>query len=513
MDKTQLMLVGIDAADGDLIAQWAGQGYLPNFRRLLDEAASIPTQNPLGLYVGAVWPSFYTGLSPANHARYCFRQLVPGTYDTRLVQPTDVFGTPFWQTLSDAGQRVAVIDVPKSAAARKLNGIHIVDWGTHDPNYDVAQVYPAELAQDIAKDFGSDAVGNCNAQRKTTAEFRSFTDALIARIHKKTELSLRYLNQGGWDLFLTCFSESHCVGHQCWHLHDPDNIKHQQDLAGAVGDPMLQVYVAIDAGLGRLLDAVGPNVPTLVLASHGFQSHYDASFMLDKMLARLEHGVPLAANKGRALMLRRAWRQLPHGLKRPVNKLANSLSVGLGTSLAVKTLAQRRAYAVPNNDAWGGIRVNLAGREPEGRVQRADLDDFCEALTRDLLSFTNVDTGEPVVLQVIRTGDHYQGEHLDYLPDMLVEWERSYPISRVTSAKTGLVEGTYMKCRTGDHRPAGLLLAYGPGVPAGRQSDAVSVMDFAPSIAQYLNVELPRTDGRSFLERLALKGPGIDVAN
>ena len=77
---TRVILIALDAADADLIKGWAASGYLPTFKRLGETALRGTVENPFGLYVGALWPSFATGVSPTRHGRYCFTQLVPGTY-------------------------------------------------------------------------------------------------------------------------------------------------------------------------------------------------------------------------------------------------------------------------------------------------------------------------------------------------------------------------------------------------------------------------------------------------
>ena len=70
------VLVGLDAFDADLARAWAREGALPTLARLLDEGAAAPTKNPVGLYIGAVWPTLFTGTSPARHGRTCYAQWV-----------------------------------------------------------------------------------------------------------------------------------------------------------------------------------------------------------------------------------------------------------------------------------------------------------------------------------------------------------------------------------------------------------------------------------------------------
>jgi predicted AlkP superfamily phosphohydrolase/phosphomutase len=485
---SKLLFIGIDSGDKDLILEMSRSGDLPALASLLETSAVGTTRNPLGLYVGAVWPSFYTGLSPANHGRFCFEQVAPGSYRRERVRPEQVRGEPFWTALSRAGKRVAVIDVPKSAPARDLNGIHVVDWGSHDPEDEGLRTWPPSLAAETVARFGRDPVGNCNGARASASDYRALRDALVARAGTKAALSLHWLEQGGWDGFFTTFAESHCVGHQCWNLHDPAHPRHDARVAAAVGDPIRDVYRAIDAGIGALLARAGDEATVIVLASHGMGPHYDATFLLDEILRRLE------MDPGRQRVrsfARTAWQMLP---KRWRGRMKRA------RSRAGKPAQQRSYFRVPNNDVYGAIRINVAGREPEGIVAPgAQLDAVCKDLEQALLAFRIADSGAPLVRRVLRTRDFYTGDAEDELPDLLVEWNRERPISAVTSPRTGVVRGSYEKCRTGDHKPDGLFLARGPGIRAGRIAEPVAVEDFAPTFAELCGAELARCDGRSFV--------------
>jgi predicted AlkP superfamily phosphohydrolase/phosphomutase len=498
-NPTKVLFIGIDAADKHLILQWARGGLLPTFRSLLDTAAWGSTTNPFGLYVGAVWPSFYTGLSPDRHSRYCYRQLRPGSYDIYDFRPTHVRGEPFWDTLSRANKRVAVIDVPKTYPSPRLNGIHIVDWAAHDPDSEEPSSTPAALAREVVAQFGRDPIGNCNGDRQDAAAFIDFRDALIARAAKKMELSRHFLAQGGWDCFMTVFAEAHCVGHQCWHLHDAQHPRYAPDIVEAVGDPIRDVYIAIDSAIGELAQQVGPDVTVIVLASHGMGPHYGGTFLLDQILERLEGIQPRQAPTKPHPLIRRVWNRLPRTARKRLERMSTDAKV----KLRMHPLSRRKSFQVPNNDVYGGIRINLVGREPTGCIRPGiDYDNYCEKLRRDLLEFRIADTRQPLVKNVYRADQIYHGECLAHLPDLLVEWNWERPIASVYSPKTGAISARYTKCRTGDHQPEGLFFIRGPNVKSGPMSGPVSVTDFAPTIAQILGIDLPRVDGKSIADRV-----------
>ncbi|MDH4036112.1 MAG: alkaline phosphatase family protein [Candidatus Krumholzibacteria bacterium] len=491
---TRILFLGADALDKDTVLAWAEDGTLPTFRRLLREGAWGTTHNPPGLYVGAVWPSFWTSVGPDRHARYCYEQLRPGSYEKVRVHPTDTRAPAFWDAIGAAGRRVAVIDVPKTHVVEGLNGVHVVDWGTHDPDFQGPLTWPASLAADLVSRHGRDEVGNCNVHGGA-GDYEKLRAQLVARIDRRKRMLRDIMAREDWDAFIAVFSESHCVGHQCWHLHDTAHVRHDAALAGRIGDPVRDVYVAIDAAIGELIEAAGPGTDVIVLGSHGMRSHYDASFMLDAILRRIERPDATPPSARTVSRARRIWSRTPKGLRVLLSPLKGPARQRLG----INDLASRRFFAVPNNDAYGAIRINLAGREPAGRVQPgAAFERECAMLEADLRALINVDTGEPAVLRVLRTRDLYRGPMLNHLPDLMVEWNRRAPITRVHSAKTGEVTGEYTKCRTGDHAPTGFFAATGARVIRGPLREPVSVMDFGPTIADRLGVTLSDVEGRSF---------------
>jgi len=489
---TKVLVIALDAADPDLLLEWIGTGDLPVLASLRSRAAWSRTENPPGLYSGAVWPSFYTGFSPADHGRYFHIQIRTGSYKVAPFRATAVKRPPFWEAVSDAGRRVAIIDVPKAPIADRLNGIQVVDWGTHDEEYPEVATYPASLAAEVVKRFGRDLVGQCDRVGPNVADYRGLRDRLLARVERKAEMAGHFLAQGGWDLFCVVFSDSHCAGHQFWHYHDPAHPRHDPAAAGALGDPLKEVYRALDAAIGRLIDQAGPEAAVVVYGSHGMGPHYDATAMLDEILRRLE-AAPVSSSRAAAKGLKRYWRLLPTGLRKRARKLTRRID----EATLEPERSRRKCFWVPTNDNCGGIRVNLVGREPNGRVERGeDYERFCRALTADLMELVNAETGRPLVREVLRVADLHQGPHLDALPDLLARWNREAPIAAVSSPKIGRIERPYLGTRTGDHRPQGLVLACGPGIEPGEIAAPVSVTDLAPTLAALLGVELPGTDGR-----------------
>jgi predicted AlkP superfamily phosphohydrolase/phosphomutase len=524
----RILFLGVDAASAPLVEQWARAGVLPAFQALLARGLAGETRSLAGFFVGSTWPSFATGVTPARHGFHSLVQLRPGTYELYRRATGDPVGRePFWVHLSRAGRRVAILDVPLSGPAQGLNGIQIVEWGSHDAAYGF-RTWPRSLAPSIRLRFGAHPLGeSCDADHRTPEEYRMLAARLVEGVRRKTALTRRLLGRERWDFFAQVFTESHCVGHQGWHLHDARHPAHDPRVTAVTGDPVREVYVAIDAAVGELVRRAGPDCLTVVLLSHGMSHRYGAQFLLRDILIRLGVAVPPpAAEPGRPGATRRldtalgwGWRHTPRLAKRGLEPLRGRVRGWLDEQ-AAPTLSldplRSRCFLVHNGLAVGGIRLNLAGREPRGIVvPGAEEGVLARQLAIDLEAIVDLDTGRPIVRQVLRTADLYRGEYLGHLPDLLVAWSDERPVGSATvgqgagatlrlgSGAIGTVEGANRYCRTGDHRPEGLFVAVGPGVRPGRLAGAVSVMDFAPTFARLLDAELPDVDGRPIPELLA----------
>ena len=426
---TEILLLEVDAGDKRLLLEWARSGVLPNFAALLDRGLVGHTMAPRGFFVGSTWPSFYTGVSPARHGIHSLAMLRPGTYEVaHLPTGEHVKREPFWNHLSRAGKRVAVLDIPLSGISEEINGIQTVEWGSHDENYGF-RAWPPSLKAEIRSKFGPHPLeGSCNRDHRTPAEFRELRDILVRGVHTKAELTCHYLRQGGWQFFAQVFTESHCVGHQCWHLHAPDHPGHEAEVAKLTGDPIKDVYVAIDAAIGRILAEVGSDTKVIVLAGHGMAHKHGGRFLLHEILIRLKVAEP-RASVGEApppprlrdrldAVLAWGWRRLPGGVKGSFRSVRGRLRGWIdgpdGIPAPKLDHARSRCFIVDNGFAVGGIRFNLVGREPAGLVRRGEeMDALCDLLERELLEIRDLETGKPVVAAVTRTRGLYEGEHLD----------------------------------------------------------------------------------------------------
>ncbi|HXE61692.1 MAG TPA: alkaline phosphatase family protein [Gemmatimonadaceae bacterium] len=525
---TRLLVLCLDAASPDLLDAWIADGTLPNLAALVARGLAGRTRGLEGLFVGSTWPSLFTATNPAQHGFHYQMQLVPGTY--RIADRTRgalVGREPFWRALGRAGKHVALLDVPLARPERgELNGVQVVEWGAHDGFFGFSTT-PPDLASWIETHWGRHPAGvSCDADRHGAEDYRELVIALEAGVRRKTEWTLDLLQRGGWDLFMQVFSESHCVGHQCWHLHDPGHPAYDRTMLAVAGNPMRSVYRAIDRGIGEIVAAAG-DVPCIVFTAHGMSHRYGANFLVRDVLVALgAAALPAPTVRDRAYGLAAAaWHALPAAARAPLSAIRsrvrqpNARRAGRARGIGVVP-GRSRCFPVPNGLVASGIRLNLAGREPRGILAPgADAARFVDQLESDLLAIVDDATGAPLVARVVRTRDLYQGEHVDDLPDLLVEWSERTAVGSLAlggagaqviarSPRIGIIHGANDYGRSGEHRPGGWFVAAGPGLSQGRLAREPSLLDLAPTFAALLGVALPDAEGTPIPEIAAARTAG-----
>jgi predicted AlkP superfamily phosphohydrolase/phosphomutase len=516
MSKPRLVVIAVDAADSGLVRKWADEGHLPTFASLLADGLVAPIATPVAVLEGGIWPTLLTSSSPATHGMFSFQGLRAGTYDVEIAMHADrLTAPPFWAHMSRAGKRVAVIDVPFGRPTDGLNGVQITNWGVHDSWSWPRSSWPSGLIHDVVDRFGEHPVPYCDAPDRSLADYEVLRAGLIEGVRRKASLLRHFLGQEDWDFFFGVFSESHCAGHQFWHLMDASHPRHAASAPPALRLAIRDVYGAIDAALDALLSDLPPEVPVLVMLSHGMGPYYAGAHLLESVLDRLGLGgsseAPNAPDRDSYAIsgLRGAFWNLRHLLPTPVRRAMKTRLPGPLASLWDLTHPRpnlwkpgMRAFLLPSNNMTSAIRINLKGREPFGVVAPGqEYEQVCDELRDRLLELQNPATGRSAVQWVRRAGELYQGARLQDMPDLFVEWDHTVSISALESARVGRITGTLAADRTGDHWQHGLLLGRGPVFPRG-ESATIRTQDVAPILLALLEVPTPdHYEGQSALPR------------
>jgi predicted AlkP superfamily phosphohydrolase/phosphomutase len=302
-----------------------------------------------------------------------------------------------------------------------------------------------------------------------------------------------------WDAFVLVFAEPHPAGHYLWPAGD---IAEVSDVRMK---PVREVYAAVDAAIGHVLQACPDDATVIVVSGDGVGQNRCGWHLLPEILRRAgfahqQGGDTAAAGGDRRSLLQRLRDRIPPGARSAISsRLPWQLRDRLVSRLATDNVDWERslAFCLPT-DLEGCVRINLKGREPHGIVEDgAHYEDVCAALTEAALALVNPETGGPAVREVIRVDRRFPGDRRHHLPDLVLAWADDAPIAQVYSDRVGLITGASPDPRTGTHHPRGFVAMRGPRVRIGIGTDGHHIVDVAPTVLACLEVQPPtRLDGR-----------------
>lgn len=494
---TRILAIALDAAEPSLIERWMEDGSLPVLNRLREEGAYGRLASPAEWMTGSAWPTFYTGQNPANHGFYNYLVWRADTMSTETPSPDRMPLRPFWRDLQDpAGPRVIAIDTPLTFDAEPFNGREIIGLATHDCLVPMTG-HPPEFVRDVRARCGEQIMSAEHYSLQSKRDFLGGRNEAVHVIQTVAGLCLDLIARESWDLFFVSFASIHRAGHRLWALH---NITDTLTAAerDECSDALRQVYVACDRAVGRLLEAAGPETTVLVFSLHGMGANTSKTLLLPEMLRRVLEDKSSDASRPSPGLARRIRTMIPPGIR---HRVKSALPVQIRHRLTAFwrlndiDWSRTRAFSMLA-DMQGWIRVNLKGRESRGIVDTAEYDDLCEQIAAGLRTFVDVDTQQPVVHNIVRAAQVFEGEKLDWLPDLIIQWSDA-PVAGVraiASPRYGRIDwplpGKNPEGRSGNHLPEGMLIAAGNGIKSGNIIGA-HILDLAPTILTFMGQPVP----------------------
>ena len=131
------------------------------------------------------------------------------------------------------------MDVPHTALSKGLNGIHVIGWGGCAADQEFG-TWPTSYARDLLERWGSHPVGwDCGRGGDGPSEWAGLRDKLVSAVQARAAMAGSILASEAWDFVFYVFSEAHCAGHNCWHLHDHRHPRYTSQMAATV-EPRLR---------------------------------------------------------------------------------------------------------------------------------------------------------------------------------------------------------------------------------------------------------------------------------
>lgn len=495
-----VMILGLDGADPELVEQWCAEGHLPTIARLKEQGTVSPIRSTIPPTTAPAWTTVLTGVNEGKHGIYDFRHQKPGTYQVRLVHAGLRAAPTIWHYLSQAQVSFACLEVPGTYPPENLpGGVMVAGWDK--PAFGPEACSPPQLHTELVA-AGVTRLDDYHPVRRQPLDWGRFLATLEERIRLAAHVSIAVRPR----VFMQVLTPTDHFAHQYFGL--PSAVLND---GSRLPEPLRQVYQAVDRTLGELLRCcAGPDTNLILLSDHGFRAE---DYIVNLSAWLRENGYLKARATGNLLSarLRRFFKlHLPYALRHAL------IRTGLGRAGEGLGFAAQfdwdKTVAFCWGASWARIRLNVRGREPKGTVAPgAEYERLREEIIGRLQQLVHPQTGRPVFERLWRREELYHGPRAEEAPDIVGQpapgitvrsnlYDPRIPLFfEKTPDNLRILEGTIdMPTGRGDHNLYGTLILHGPAFKQGsRFTDLPTLMDIAPLVLYLVDLGIPDyMDGR-----------------
>ncbi len=441
----RVLVIGWDGATYAMIDPLLAEGRLPNVRKLLERGSSARLESTKVPISSAAWVGAVTGKGPGENGVYSFFEPVEGSYDVQLISSRSNQAAPLWRILGWHGLRSLTFGVPVTFPPEKVEGVMVA--GMLSP-FDADYAYPKALTQQLrARGFVPD-LGAWREKQEVTFE------RVKQQLEIKEQVLHEMLRDEDWSLAMVVFKDLDVWCHRNYDAR--------------LDGPVAPHYELLDATLGRLLATVGKDVDVILMSDHGFYP-YQRSFFIHPWL--IEQG--FAAPSERSV-------ELP----RESENLAERRATEHAALLSMLDMERTLAFGGVCEANYGGIRLNVKGREPLGAVAASEVDATLARIERALLDWRAPGRAEPIVRRVYRGAELYPGPFSSIVPDLIFELDSTIA---ARSEPVRVPYGEHARPYP-DHHLEGIWIAAGPSFLRQPERGSVSIFDLAPTVLALLDL-------------------------
>lgn len=498
MSKRRVLLVHLDGYDPQLAERLARDGHMPALTRLAAESARFSLEHGAAMRTGLAGEHISTGLSPVDAGRWAAVDFDAEHYGIAQ-RPTLI--PPFCARL---GCRTVVFDQPYFDLSQAPRARGLVAWGAHDPGVRSAsrpEGLDAELAAKVGPYPAAKWIyGFTWPSPQSTAEMGA---ALARGVDARAEAALWLLGERlpDWELALVCVSETHSASEALWHGMDEGHPLHALPSSAPARQGLLAVYSAVDRLVGRLAERFADST-LLVFSLHGMgrnASDVASMLLLPELLYRAAgRGVRFRGHAewrtGALPLLGEAegWQSVLRDI--PAPKPASNLD-WMPAARYRDAWPDMNAFALPSFYD-GRVRLNIAGRERQGRLPPEAYEATCAQVETMLRDCRDIEDGESVVKSIER-GARHAHEVGPSAADLVVEWRRG-SIGFV-HPRAGRIGPAPWRRAGGHTEDPGIALLRAPGMDPGDRGRR-SAFDVVPTAIELLGERRPASlSGRSML--------------
>jgi predicted AlkP superfamily phosphohydrolase/phosphomutase len=358
MQKTAILVFGLDGATWKLLDPWIKKGKLPFLKKLIQKGVRGTLKSTLPPLTSTAWVSFQTGLSPLVHGVFGFQKT-----NGKLFSAKDIKQPTFWHLAGEKGKKSAIINMPLTYPPKPLNGCLITSFLT-PPKSNFA--YPIQLQEQLKKlnyqvDIMFEKLGFAPEKKLSSQQKKKLFKDLKSLINSRKRAGNLIINKENWDIFFILFKASDVAQHFFW----------KQKLT-------LEIYQEIDRAIRKLVENQRKKYPKtrtniLVISDHGFHptAKNDICFY------------PLLRQLGLIPQLPWWWLKILRGIRKfTKSKLVEKLAYSQGIKAAdwglywpnasqeksKKLLQKLQGFKHQGKRVFSELILNQPGRENQPRI-------------------------------------------------------------------------------------------------------------------------------------------------
>lgn len=471
----ELLVIGFDGADYQLIQELAEEDKLPNIQKLMDSGTYGELESTQIPITPSAWTSFMTGKNPGKHGIFDFTKVT--SKGLEVVSFDDVEDDTIFDILSE-DYTIGTLNIPATYPPRELNGFMVS--GMMSPSIDKAT--DSEDVKEILEeeDYLIEVPGTYNGSNE-----EKLLDQCYETLETREKTALRLMDEKDMDVFMPVFTVGDRISHWFWKYRDP---KHPEFEECDYRREVEKIYMKIDKSIGKLIEKAGKDTNIVLMSDHGFTGLYKG-LNLNKLL--MEKNM-LNIKKHPVSQLR--YLAFKAGITMEnVYKVVRTL----GLEEFVKSAADN-----PENDRMRKILslpflsfsdIDFDRSQAYSALHFGPiftLEDGCEEDLIELLRGLEHES-ENIVENIEKGEEIYSGKYAEDAPDIVYQTEgMHYQAHRYFEFGSNKIFSEPFNTESGHHRLEGIYIASGPDFNNKGRKDA-SIIDIAPTILSMMGEKIP----------------------
>ncbi|HUU06233.1 MAG TPA: alkaline phosphatase family protein [Patescibacteria group bacterium] len=252
----KLLIIGLDGVSHEMLTGNGQPSLLPALNKFfatstVKMSVSIPEISAVS------WSSFMTGTQAGNHGIFGFVDLVPGTYQYRFPNFSDLKATTFFDELGLKDKRSVIINLPATYPARPIPGVMISGFVALDLE---KAVFPSSYIP-ILKQMGYQIDVDAGKGRDKKAEFLA---DLHCALKIRKQIADILWEKEKWDVFMFTVTETDRLQHFLYDAYSDSRHPYKREFNG--------LYHEVDQIAAAFLQraAAAGNIEIVALSDHGF---------------------------------------------------------------------------------------------------------------------------------------------------------------------------------------------------------------------------------------------------